>query len=413
MTFPQGAATQENFPYNSVVMEALESGEESIFAAGGWAIVWRGRLPREILRETRESYASRETSHLRRDETEIRIDCALGTNPLGVAPGVRAFLQKPQPWDPSPYPSAVGMKLRAEIAAYLGGGLSPEAIVLGHGSFDVLTHLLRILLPAGALLGGVSPQFTDVPLHAMLHNVRYHPVVLRPPLFEADQESWRRAIRIHPHVLYIDRPHNPTGQVLPLDVLEEICALGARQGTWVVADEAYGEYLPLEEGAVTLLAPNLVVTRSFSKAWGLAGARVGYGIIRDPELREIFRKTQAPFPVSTPGMVLASVALEDRNFLEMTRRYVVEAKTRILKMVTSGEAVTPAVTDGRTPILVLSTLRGDLCASFDRMGVGTEPGGGYIDLDARSVRLRVPPPDSLEALLAVLQRMGDDGVGIS
>ncbi len=370
--------------------------------------MWRGRLPREILRETRESYVSRETSHLRRDEEEKgeRIDCALGTNPLGVAPAVRAFLQRPQEWDPAAYPSAVGEVLREELAAYLGPGVTPEQIVLGHGSFDVLTHLMRLLLPSGSLLGGVSPQFTDVPLQVMLNNVRYHPVVLRPPFFEIEEESWMRAARIHPHVLYVDRPHNPTGQVMPRETLERVCALCAQRGAWVVADEAYGEYLPLEESAVWLDAPNLVVTRSFSKAWGLAGVRVGYGVMRDRELLEIFRKTQPPFSLGTPGMVLASVALGDRSFLETTREYVRAAKARLREALALRPELVPSATDERTPILVVSALRGDLFSRLGRAGIATEPGTGYMDLDERAVRLRVPPPDELEGLLARLGRVG-------
>ena len=353
--------------------------------------MWRGRLPREILRETRESYVSRELSHLRRDEAEERLDCALGTNPLGVAPAVEAFLAQPQRWDPAAYPSAVGETLREELAAYLGAEVTPEQIVLGHGSFDVLTHLM---------------QFTDVPLQVMLNNVRYHPVVLRPPFFEAEEESWMRAARIHPHVLYVDRPNNPTGQVMPRNVLESLCALCARHGAWVVADEAYGEYLPLEESAIQIPAPNLVVTRSFSKAWGLAGVRVGYGVVRDPELLEIFRKTQPPFSLGTPGMVLASVALGDPSFLETTRRYVRTAKARLLEALTRPPELVPSATDERTPILVLSSHRGNLFDRLNRAGIATEPGTGYMDLDERAVRLRVPPPDELEPLLRRLHSVG-------
>ena len=125
--------------------------------------MWRGRLPREVLRETRESYVSRDTSHLRRDEVGGAIDCALGTNPLGVAPAVRAFLRSPQEWDPAAYPSAVGEDLRGKLATYLGPGVTPGQIVLGHGSFDVLTHLMRLLLPSGSLLGGSPPSLPMCP----------------------------------------------------------------------------------------------------------------------------------------------------------------------------------------------------------------------------------------------------------
>jgi len=125
---------------------------------------------------------------------------------------------------------------------------------------------------------------------------------------------------------------------------------------------------------------------------------VGYGVIRDRELFEIFRKTQPPFSLGTPGMVLASVVLEDRDFLEATRRYVAAAKARVLRALGDRGELIPSATDGRTPIVTLSAPRGDLFALMSQRGVATEPGSGYMDLDERAVRLRVPPPDDLESL---------------
>ena len=129
-----------------------------------------------------------------------------------------------------------------------------------------------------------------MPLQAMQGSVRYHPVLLKGSLFEAGLEAWMRAARLRPHVLFIDRPHNPTGQVLPLQDLETVVAECLGRGCWVIVDEAYGGYLPLEESAVAVKRPNC--TRSFS-CLGPGGSRV-IRCHRDPELLQIYRLLQRP-----------------------------------------------------------------------------------------------------------------------
>jgi hypothetical protein len=135
--------------------------------------MWQGRLPRDLLRDTRESYVTRNTSHLRTEVPGGVVDCALGTNPLGIPDSVRAFLASPQNWDPGCYPPPDLVSLRKPSRSTLATRCHERTHRPRQRSFGVLLTLLRILLPPGSLLGGVSPQFTDVPLQAMLNNVRF------------------------------------------------------------------------------------------------------------------------------------------------------------------------------------------------------------------------------------------------
>ena len=367
--------------------------------------MWKGRLPRHILEMTHESYAKRAESQLHRSPGPLLVNCGLGTNPLGVPPTVRRLLKSCHKWAICDYPPPVAKGLTGAIARYLGDEDLQDRIVLGHGSMDVLITLTRLLLPPGSLLCGVSPQFTDMPLQAMQGNARYHPVLLKGPRFEADLETWKRAARQRPHVLYIDRPHNPTGQALPLKDLEVIVAECADRGCWVIVDEAYGDYLPSEESAVGMEHPNCIVTRSFSKAWGLAGMRVGYGVIRDPELFKIFDMLQPPFGVSLPGIEAALAALEDGEFLEKTREYVQEAKAAMLDAMAKIKNLEVAATHPSTPIMMVHHRRGNLFEMLAHLGIDSEPGSGYLDLDDSTVRLRVPPPEELERAVELISRL--------
>jgi len=367
--------------------------------------LWKGRLPRHILQITSESYAKRDESQLHRNPGSLLINCGLGTNPLGVAPSVRRGMKSCAKWDISQYPPPVARSMSGAIARYLQSPEIEGMIVLGHGCIDVLITLIRLLLPPGSLLGGVSPQFTDMPLQAMQGSVRYHPVVLKPPFFEADLEIWMRAARQRPHVLYIDRPHNPTGQVLPLEDLRVVVDECRERGCWVIVDEAYADYLDIAESAISIDSPNCIVTRSFSKAWGLAGMRVGYGIIRDPELLEIFNLLQPPFSVSIPGIEAALAALEDEDFLVRTRKYVLDGKGAILKALRGNSLIEVAVTHPSSPILMARHRKGDLFSVLAKAGIDSEPGSGYLDLDDSAVRLRVPPPEDLERAVEILEAL--------
>ncbi len=368
----------------------------------GGVIVWQGRMPRHILHITRKSYAKRNASQLHRNPSSLLINCGLGTNPLGVPPGVRRVLRSFHKWEICQYPPPVAENLTGAIARYLEIAELGNNIVLGHGCIDILITLIRLLLPPGSLLSGVSPQFTDMPLQAMLGNARYHPVILKPPRFEADLEIWERVSRQRPHVLYIDRPHNPTGQVLPLEDLRMIVDGCRERGCWVIVDEAYGDYLTTGESAINIDSPNCIVTRSFSKAWGLAGMRVGYGVIRDPELLQIFKILQPPFSISLPGIEAALAALEDNDFLTETKKYVLGAKKAIINRLEGKTCIEIAHTHPSTPIMMLRHRRGNFFEILAQAGIDTEPGSGYLDMDDSSVRLRVPPPEDLERTLAIL-----------
>jgi len=368
--------------------------------------MWRGRLPRHILEVAHESYVQRDESHLHRDTESDLINCGLGTNPMGMSPAAREKLSEASSWDLCSYPPPLSVKLQKAIVGYLGGsGISESNIVLGHGSIDVIVMLIRLLLPPGSLLSGVSPQFTDTPLQAMLSSVRYQPVVLNPPLYEAGLDVWERAARHRPHVLYIDRPHNPTGQVLPLEDLRLLAEACMDRGCWVIVDEAYGDYLPVEESAVSLDLPNCIVTRSFSKAWGLAGLRAGYGVIRDSELLEIFGRLQPPFAVSTAAIEAAVAALSDSQFLEATRSYVAGAKQAMTDALGKINGLELAKTDPATPIFLARLRKGNLYEALATAGIGSEPGTGYLNLDDMAVRLRVPAPAELDTAIQRIKRL--------
>ncbi len=361
--------------------------------------IWRGNLPREILNIGQQGYAAAEA--LAYPEGLEIIDCGLGTNPLGAPECLRGAIVGSRLPDLDVYPDPDPEALREALAsAHPAWGIGPERILVGGGSIGVLVTLVRLLLRPGSVMAGLSPQFTDPVLQALYNGASYDPVRLEAPRYRADPEALLAALDRGPQVLYLDRPHNPTGRVIPLDDLRRLAEKGLERGTWIVSDEAYGDFLPDEESAATLDCPNLVTCRSFSKGLGAAGLRVGFAVTRDAELAELFRRLQPPFVVGALDAVLARAVLaEAADFLEETRRYVRRAKGRILEAIGRRPGLSVADTDDRVPIFLLSQESGSLVRRLASAGVTCEPGSGYFHLDDRSVRLRVPAPNRLEAFL--------------
>ena len=361
-------------------------------------IIWKGKFSEVILEAEQRSYAMAKAFQYP-DDIET-IDCALGTNPLGMPECLKKASLLSGGYDLCGYPVSAEDDLKEAISsAHVAWNISPDQILVGGGSMGVLVTLARILISRGAVLSGISPQFTDAVVQCLCNGASYRPVILEAPRYNIRMDQLLEALVERPDVLYIDRPNNPTGQVLSLENLEKLAVAGIESGTWIISDEAYGDYLPDEESAATLDFPNLITCRSFSKALGAAGLRVGFAVSRDVRLSELFVKAQPPFVIGTIDASMAVKVIGEREFLEKTRRYVQDAKTRVVEILHEKGDLSVADTDLRVPILLLSQKGGDLAARLADKGISCEAGSGFFDMDDSSVRLRVPSPDRLGAFL--------------
>ena len=123
-------------------------------------------------------------------------------------------------------------------------------------------------------------------------------VFLTPPNYRFEVEDILSLITDDISMVYVDNPHNPTGQVIPLSRIRRVADLCAEKGIMLIVDEAYGGFMDEEESSVNLDHENVVSLRSFSKSWGMASLRAGYAVVRDQELRELYNKVCPPFPLS-------------------------------------------------------------------------------------------------------------------
>ncbi|MFZ0643424.1 MAG: histidinol-phosphate transaminase [Candidatus Acidiferrales bacterium] len=243
---------------------------------------------------------------------KLRLD--FNENTVGCSPAVLKALRKLSSADVSMYPEQE--TVRRELALYFG--VHPDELLLSNGTDEAL-HLIAdtFLEPSDSVLL-VEPTFAMYRFHSELAGARIQ--VLR---YGADLEfptaEVLHALRMPsaPKIFFLANPNNPTGNVLQPATLRRVLKAAAR--TMVVVDEAYFEYSEITIIPWIRRYTNLVVTRTFSKAAGLAGLRLGC-VFAARELAAVFRKAQSPYPVNIAALVAARAAMRDRSFMRRTLR---------------------------------------------------------------------------------------------
>ncbi|HAK40399.1 MAG TPA: hypothetical protein DCM24_01190 [Synergistaceae bacterium] len=365
---------------------------------------WKERMPAPVRDMEFAEYATS------REGRPVLVDCALGTNPLGSPDCVRKLIGTGRLPDPGGYPGD-DLPFRKALSDSWKGIFSPDEVIIGTGSIGLIISLARTFCATGAAVLGVTPQFPDGPMHFQLAGASYRQISLTPPGYELEVSRIAEAMIGDESIIYIDRPHNPTGQVPDLEEMAFLAEKCRKQGSILIVDEAYGDFLPPGESALNLLSPSMVVLRSFSKGRGLAGIRAGYCIIRDGEARRYLRKVAPPFPVSAMAMEMATASLLDGDYARRSRETAREVKARVIDTIKRTGGVSVARTHPEVPILLASLVsgQGNLYEILMEQGIRTEPGTGFTGLGPESVRLRIPAPEQLETFQALWRKTMEKG----
>jgi histidinol-phosphate aminotransferase len=240
------------------------------------------------------------------------VKLASNENPLGPSPLALEAVKRCLP-ELARYPDGAGFELKAALAKRYG--VATNQIVLGNGSNDVLEFAARAFLTPGASAVFSRHAFAVYPLVVQAVGARAIEVPARD--FGNDPKALLEAIEDDTRLVFLANPNNPTGTLLPADDLLHFIEQVPRN-VLVVLDEAYYEYLAPEVAppSVRWLArfPNLLVARTFSKAYGLAGLRVGFSLSH-PDVADMLNRVRQPFNVSTAAQVAAVAALDDAEHL--------------------------------------------------------------------------------------------------
>ena len=240
------------------------------------------------------------------------IKLASNENPLGASPLAMRAVQEALA-DIARYPDGNGFELKHALSQRYG--IATSRIVLGNGSNDVLELAARAFLAPGLEAIYSQHAFAVYPLATQAVGAAGVEVPARD--FAHDLEGMMKAVTLRTRLAFLANPNNPTGTLIRgADLHAFLRALPP--SVIVVLDEAYHEYLPdaMKADSIGWLDqfPNLIVTRTFSKAYGLAGLRVGYAFAH-PGVADLMNRVRQPFNVNSISLAAAAAALNDREFV--------------------------------------------------------------------------------------------------
>ena len=317
------------------------------------------------------------------------IDLSDNTNLWGAPPSATRAIGSLGDANISRYPQPYSWKLREKLAEY--AGVDAEMIVVGCGSDDVIDSAMRAFAEPDETVCFADPTFSMVPVFALTNGLRPLPVPFRDG-FALDAE---RMIATKSAITYLCGPNNPTGTKIARQDAERICQNASGV---VIIDEAYaefsdGDYLDLFGSG------RVIVTRTLSKAFGMAGLRVGYGIGPRDLVREV-EKARGPYKVSSAAEAAAAAAVTDD--IEWVRARVTEVKSnreRFSQSLTSlGYSPIPSSANF---ILIPVPNCADAAGRLRRQGVAVRAFAGLTGI-GDALRITIGPWEMMERCLDAL-----------
>lgn len=240
------------------------------------------------------------------ERTEV-IDFSANQSPLAVSPRIRAAVAGAVL---EAYPDRDARGFAGAVA--IRHGVDPAQVVVGNGSTELIRLLAQIILREGDVALSLAPSFGEYEVASVIARASFieHRLSLEKGTFIYREDAFVRALeQFLPKLCWLCSPNNPTGTAVPPQAIEELVA--CFPGTVFVLDEAYCDLLEYPQWTATTLARgNLVVLRSMTKAWGLAGLRLGYALAHD-SMAAALRAAKPPWSVNACAQAAGEAVLDD------------------------------------------------------------------------------------------------------
>ncbi|MBO9602143.1 MAG: histidinol-phosphate transaminase [Novosphingobium sp.] len=333
------------------------------------------------------------------------IKLSANENPLGTsAAALEARTQAPLP---DRYPDPESVALRETLGRL--HGIPAERIVCGTGSDELLNLAAQAYASVGDEVIYVRYGFSVYDIAARRCGAT--PVVAPDRAFGTDVDALLALVTERTRVVFVANPNNPTGSFLPRGEIARLHA-GLPSDVLFVLDQAYGEYLAPEDDdgglALAASARNVLVTRTFSKIYGLAGDRIGWAT-GDPELVSMLNRIRGPFNLSGIAQKAAIAALEDQDFVVRSREHNRGERTRFVAAIEAlGNHGLRAVPSEANFVLVL--FEGALSAEAAHEGLAARgyatrwlPGQGL----AQGLRITIGTAEQMTEVAALLRELAE------
>lgn len=333
------------------------------------------------------------------------IKLSANENPLGTS--AAALAARSGAVAPSLYPDPDSKALRAGVARV--HGLDPARVVMGTGS-DELLHL------AAQGYAGPGDEVIYVRYGFSVYEIAARrcgaePVVAPDADYGTDVDALLACVTERTRVVFVANPNNPTGSFLPRGDIARLHA-ALRPDVLLVVDQAYAEYLAPEDddGALALAAAhgNVLVTRTFSKIYGLAGERIGWGT-GAPHIIDTLNRIRGPFNVSNSGQAMALAAVEDQDFVRFARDHNARERARFVAALETlgNHGLRPLPSEAN---FVLILFEGRLSAEAAYAGLGE---AGYIvrwlphQGLGHALRITIGTAAQMDDIAAILRRLAE------
>jgi len=326
------------------------------------------------------------------------IKLASNENPLGPSPAALASMEKVLK-QLHLYPDGNAFYLKQKLGQKLG--VRPEHIILGNGSNEIIEFVGHSLLKPGADVVVSQYCFAIYPIVTHLFGANLITVLAKN--FGHDLPAMLKAVTPNSKIMFVANPNNPTGTLAARDEVLQIVD-GVPDDLLLVMDEAYIDFVSESVDLLPLIRagsrPNLLLMRTFSKIFGLAGLRLGYGI-GPPELIAALEKVRQPFNINSIAQAGALAALEDQDHLARTRANNAQGLDYLQKAFRSlGLEFIPS----HANFVLVNVGDGQrVFEGMQKLGVITRPMGGY-QLPAW-IRVTVGTPDQNARCIAALEKV--------
>ena len=337
------------------------------------------------------------------DRSPCAVDLSDNTNTWGVAPAVERAIRDAALSSVTRYPNLYAASLKDALARY--AGVAADMVVTGCGSDDVLDSAIRAFAEPGDRIAFPDPSFAMIPIFARMNGLE--PVAVRlTPALDADADAM---LASGARIIYLCSPNNPTGNAMSRAAIEQI--VSSATGI-VIIDEAYAEFAGADCLDLARSSDRVLVTRTMSKAFGLAGLRVGYAV-GAPSLVAEVEKSRGPYKVSALAERAALAALGEglgwaqahvREAIANRERLVAElARRAISTLPSAANFILAAVPDAL-----------DRAKRMRALGVAVRPFEGLPPLTASlrdtkgsALRISVGPWPMIESVLGAFDATGE------
>ena len=342
-----------------------------------------------------ESYAAVDPPELLAKQAGIPVDQIIklngNENPYGSSPKAsEALADLPL----HIYPDPLQRNIRGALAEH--NGIGPEYIIAGAGADELIDLLFRLFISPGDKILDCDPTFAMYQFCARVAGAEID-LVPRDELFDIDIQAVRDSIDDKTKIIFVTSPNNPTGNLATNEQVESLL----ETGVMVVVDEAYFEFCDRTAAELVSEHENLAVLRTMSKWAGLAGLRIGYGIM-SPKLVNHIIDIKSPYNVNAAAEAALLASLEDKEWLLENVQKIVDERERMTQLLGEVPGVKPWPSEGNFVLCEFEPGKAQgIFAALASRGIFVRDFGSERLRDC--FRVAVGTPEQTDALMAALR----------